>query len=213
MSEEKKEELTQEEKDKIEFNKQLKFAQGSVSSKNVGEISSSRSGVSFDQLQSALQDPYSNVAFIQQVSKILYASNGIYYRLIENFTNIPMYDLYLSPTTIIGFNGKSNTVDKMNKEYEQIAQLKEKINYKYNFKWFGRQLLLYGELFLYNDGPNIDNDMVDDIFNPFKKGIKGQFGLGLSIVKKTLNLLNYDISIENSKKGVSFIIKKKAKIK
>ena len=25
----------------------------------------------------------------------------------------------------------------------------EKINYKYNFKWFGRQLLLYGELFLY----------------------------------------------------------------
>ena len=98
MSEEKKEELTQEEKDKIEFNKQIKFAQGSVSSKNVGEISSSRSGVSFDQLQSALQDPYSNVAFIQQVSKILYASNGIYYRLIENFTNIPMYDLYLSPS-------------------------------------------------------------------------------------------------------------------
>ena len=144
MSEEKKEELTQEEKDKIEFNKQLKFAQGSVSSKNVGEISSSRSGVSFDQLQSALQDPYSNVAFIQQVSKILYASNGIYYRLIENFTNIPMYDLYLSPTTIIGFNGKSNTVDKMNKEYEQIAQLIEKINYKYNFIWLGRQLLLYG---------------------------------------------------------------------
>lgn len=149
MSEEKKEELTQEEKNKIEFNKQIKFAQGSVSSKNVGEISSSRSGVSFDQLQSALQDPYSNVSFIQQVSKILYASNGIYYRLIENFTNIPMYDLYLSPTTIIGFNGKSNTVDKMNKEYEQIAQLIEKINYKYNFKWFGRQLLLYGELFLY----------------------------------------------------------------
>ena len=43
------------------------------------------------------------------------------------------------------------------------------------------------------------------------KGIKGQFGLGLSIVKKTLNLLNYDISIRNSKKGVSFIIKKGAK--
>lgn len=69
------------------------------------------------------------------------------------------------------------------------------------------------KLTLFNDGPNIDNDMVDDIFNPFKKGIKGQFGLGLSIVKKTLNLLNYDISIENSKKGVSFIIKKRAKVK
>ena len=67
------------------------------------------------------------------------------------------------------------------------------------------------KLTLFNDGPNIDNDMIEDIFNPFKKGIKGQFGLGLSIVKKTLNLLNYDISIENSKKGVSFIIKKRAK--
>lgn len=64
------------------------------------------------------------------------------------------------------------------------------------------------KLTLFNDGQAIDENLVNDIFNPFKKGIKGQFGLGLSIVKKTLNLLNYDISIENSKKGVSFIIKK-----
>lgn len=64
------------------------------------------------------------------------------------------------------------------------------------------------KLTLFNDGPAIDKNLVNDIFNSFKKGIKGQFGLGLSIVKKTLNLLNYDISIENSKKGVSFIIKK-----
>ena len=61
---------------------------------------------------------------------------------------------------------------------------------------------------LYNDGPNIDEQLKDDLFNPFKKGIKGQFGLGLSIVKKTLNLLTYDIHIENNKKGISFIIKK-----
>lgn len=64
------------------------------------------------------------------------------------------------------------------------------------------------KLTLFNDGPNIDDNLINDIFNPFKKGIKGQFGLGLSIVKKTLNLLNYDISIVNSKKGVSFVIKK-----
>lgn len=61
---------------------------------------------------------------------------------------------------------------------------------------------------LYNDGPNIDEELKEDVFNPFKKGIKGQFGLGLSIVKKTLALLNYDISIVNNKKGVSFIIRK-----
>ena len=67
------------------------------------------------------------------------------------------------------------------------------------------------KLTLFNDGPNIDEKLVNDIFNPFKKGINGQFGLGLSIVKKTLNLLNYDISIENNRKGVSFIIKKGTK--
>jgi len=65
-------------------------------------------------------------------------------------------------------------------------------------------------IILYNDGPNIDEDLINDLFNPFKKGIKGQFGLGLSIVKKTLNLLNYDITIENNKKGVSFIISKRS---
>ena len=65
------------------------------------------------------------------------------------------------------------------------------------------------KILLYNDGPNIDEKLINDMFNPFKKGIKGQFGLGLSIVKKTLNLLNYDINIENNKKGVSFIINKR----
>ena len=147
MSEER--EFTEEELKNIEKRKHIEFAQSSVSAKSVGETSLSRSGISFSQLQMALQDPYANVAMIQQISKVLYHTNGVYYRLIEMFANIPMYDLYLSPTVIPSFSGKSNTVDKMNKEYEQIAQLVEKTNYKYNFKWFGRHLLLYGELFIY----------------------------------------------------------------
>ena len=60
---------------------------------------------------------------------------------------------------------------------------------------------------LYNDGPNIDENILDDIFTPYKKGIKGQFGLGLSIVKKTVSLLGYEIMVKNEKKGISFIIK------
>ena len=64
-------------------------------------------------------------------------------------------------------------------------------------------------LTLYNDGPNIDKDLLEGIFTPFRKGIKGEFGLGLSIVKKTLLLMNYDIKVKNEKKGVSFIIYKK----
>ena len=62
------------------------------------------------------------------------------------------------------------------------------------------------KLILYNDGENIDKNLLEGIFTPFRKGIKGEFGLGLSIVKKTLNIMDYDIIIRNEKKGVSFII-------
>lgn len=62
------------------------------------------------------------------------------------------------------------------------------------------------KLILYNDGENIDKNLLEGIFTPFRKGIKGEFGLGLSIVKKTLNVMDYDIIIRNEKKGVSFII-------
>ena len=61
---------------------------------------------------------------------------------------------------------------------------------------------------LYNDGDKIDEDLLEGIFTPFRKGIKGQFGLGLNIVKKTLNMMDYDILIKNERRGVSFIISK-----
>jgi len=64
-------------------------------------------------------------------------------------------------------------------------------------------------LILYNDGDQIDEGLLEGIFTPFRKGIKGEFGLGLSIVKKTLDIMNYDIVIKNEKKGVSFIITSK----
>ncbi len=66
----------------------------------------------------------------------------------------------------------------------------------------------YNKIILYNDGANIDDDLLNGIFTPFRKGIKGEFGLGLSIVKKTLNMMGYDIIIKNEKKGVSFVITK-----
>lgn len=65
------------------------------------------------------------------------------------------------------------------------------------------------KIILYNDGDTIDEDFLEVIFTPFRKGIKGEFGLGLSIVKKTLEMMGYDISIKNEKKGVSFIITEK----
>ena len=65
------------------------------------------------------------------------------------------------------------------------------------------------KIILYNDGDTIDEDFLEVIFTPFRKGIKGEFGLGLSIVKKTLEMMGYDINIKNEKKGVSFIITEK----
>lgn len=59
----------------------------------------------------------------------------------------------------------------------------------------------------YNDGPNFDKEILDDVFSPYKKGINGQFGLGLSIVKKTITLMGYEITLRNERKGVTFMIK------
>ena len=59
----------------------------------------------------------------------------------------------------------------------------------------------------YNDGPNIDEDILNDMFTPYKKGINGQFGLGLSIVKRTLSLLGYEVTVKNERVGITFTIK------
>ena len=63
-------------------------------------------------------------------------------------------------------------------------------------------------IIFFNDGEPIDENIISDIFSPYKKGIKGQFGLGLSIVSKTCKLLDYNIKVDNVKKGVKFTIEK-----
>lgn len=64
------------------------------------------------------------------------------------------------------------------------------------------------KIIFYNDGEPIDEKIIDDIFLPYKKGKKGENGLGLSIVKGNLDLLKYKISVRNKKIGVEFIITK-----
>ena len=56
-----------------------------------------------------------------------------------------------------------------------------------------------GKIIIYNDGEHIKEDIIDYMFTPFRKGIKGDFGLGLSIVKKSLKLINYNIYAVNEK--------------
>ena len=101
--------------------------------------------------------------------------------------------------------------DKKSKYYGSVENWETILdNILSNFMRYSKQLIKITEkqnkLILYNDGDQIDKDFLEVIFTPYRKGIKGEFGLGLSIVKKTLNLMDYDITIRNEKKGVSFII-------
>ena len=96
------------------------------------------------------------------------------------------------------FRGSSDMweaiIDNILNNFMRYAKKKVKITVKNN------------RIILYNDGENIDEKVLNNIFTPYEKGVKGVFGLGLSIVKKTLYFLNYDISIVNVKNGVKFII-------
>ena len=65
-------------------------------------------------------------------------------------------------------------------------------------------------LIIYNDGDPIDEDKKEDLFNPYVKGVKGQFGLGLSIVAKIADMYGYGIHAENKDPGVAFIFTKRA---
>ena len=64
-----------------------------------------------------------------------------------------------------------------------------------------------GVLTFYNDGESIDEAQVEKLFKPYEKGPKGQFGLGLSIVKRTMDLFRLQVSIKNVDQGVMFTIK------
>ncbi|MGM9971647.1 MAG: sensor histidine kinase [Anaeroplasmataceae bacterium] len=65
-----------------------------------------------------------------------------------------------------------------------------------------------GELSIYNDGDHIDDKFIGGLFKAYEKGSKGQFGLGMSIVKKTLDFFGYQLSVKNEEVGVTFTISK-----
>lgn len=153
-----------------------------------------------------------------KVHSLLYLNKLAYLKGIEEYTNEkidvkPILESSISKfkiqrpdvnfsLTIVGktlFNGTYDMweaiTDNLLNNFMRYAEKEIKITIKNN------------KITFYNDGPNIDEPIFDDMFTPYKKGINGQFGLGLSIVKKTLSLLGYEISVSNEKKGVNFIIK------
>ncbi|NMB27966.1 MAG: HAMP domain-containing histidine kinase [Tissierellia bacterium] len=61
-------------------------------------------------------------------------------------------------------------------------------------------------LTFWNDGPSIEPEIIDSLFNKFDKGYKGEFGLGLAIVHRIVTLHEAKIWAENKNKGVSFYV-------
>ncbi len=62
---------------------------------------------------------------------------------------------------------------------------------------------------IYNDGEPLEEESIPYLFDPYVKGVKGQFGLGLSIVAKIAEMFGYNIVAKNQDVGVSFIFTKK----
>lgn len=61
---------------------------------------------------------------------------------------------------------------------------------------------------VYNDGPYIDEDRMNEIFKAYEKGEGGQFGLGLSIVNRVVTNYGYTVNVFNEGQGVRFEIRK-----
>ncbi|MRX72059.1 HAMP domain-containing protein [Bacillus lacus] len=55
-----------------------------------------------------------------------------------------------------------------------------------------------------NDGPPIHEELIPQLFEPFRKGSDGEFGIGLSIVKRIADIYGADITVSNLPHGVMF---------
>ena len=85
-------------------------------------------------------------------------------------------------------------IDNLLSNFIRYADKNIKITFKKN------------KITFYNDGDKIQDNLIKDVFTKYKMGIKGNFGLGLSIVKNSLELYGYKIKVENIDNGVLFTI-------
>ena len=159
----------------------------------------------------------------QKVHSLLYLNKLDYLKNTKNVTmeEINMTDIINTEVEKFKFHRKDIkfevNIDKKSTFYGSVENWETILdNILSNFMRYTKTTIKItvrqNKIILYNDGEPIEKDFIEAICTPFRKGIKGQFGLGLSIVKKTLNLMDYDITIKNEKKGVSFTITRDKKL-
>ena len=135
--------------------KKLLFAETAVS-QNAQNYTTRPAKYSADQILTYLEDPQRYALELQKTSIWLYYNSGIYNRLVNNYAGMNMYDLYLYPTTISKFSKSKRkiTPEKLYKDYVDIAGLMEKISWKSNYRSIGVNLMIQGEVFLYDVSDN-----------------------------------------------------------
>lgn len=130
------------------------------------------------------------------ISEIINSVVNTYRYQIENIEFI----LDLDDSKFKGYNENYYTIiDNIIDNAKRYAKTKIEIT------------LRNGVLSFYNDGEHIDDQFINNSFKAYEKGSKGQFGLGMSIVKKTLDFFDYDLDVKNEDVGVRFTISKKVK--
>lgn len=62
------------------------------------------------------------------------------------------------------------------------------------------------QLKIWNDGSAISDELLAELGRPFNKGRKGKFGLGLTIVQRTLKIYRGRFEIKNERDGVASMV-------
>lgn len=157
------------------------FAKESVSLKQPTYKSPSR--IDKTTLLRYLENPYRNASKLQEASIYLKNTNGIYNRILKYYSNMPTFDHLLYPYEIDS-KKKSGNADKLLKSYNEVALFMDKINPKYNFRWWYQKLLECGELFVFkleDSNGIVWKEMPNDMcrISSFENGIS-RFAMDLS---------------------------------
>lgn len=153
------------------------------------------------------------VKTLLELNKITYLQNS--YKNYKKINILPMVESIIEKYKFI--NNDLNyeiKCDKKNILYDGTEDIWESIitNILSNFVRYAKKDIVITikdkQIVFFNDGEKIEDTIINSIFEPYKKGKKGEHGLGLSIVKGNCDLIGYKVIAKNKKNGVEFIINK-----
>ena len=154
----------------------------------------------------------------KKVNRLIQYNRLEYFNTEKNFEDVRMYDIIND--IVINYKHQVENINF-------ILDLDENVTFKgFSENWYTvvdniidnarryakteiKIVLKENRLRIYNDGDHIEDKFIDKAFKPYEKGSKGQFGLGMSIVQKTVDYFNMNLHVVNEDIGVSFIIDNK----